>query len=129
MNLRIIALCGPLEGQVFSLPESSDVYIGRGKNNQIRIDDPRLALRHCLIDTESGHCMLFAIDYERGTFVNEFSRPGKMLVHGDRIKLGVSIVLFIDREEFDPALLKLTEAEKHWYHAVCNPQAALYEPT
>jgi predicted component of type VI protein secretion system len=96
MHPRIIALCGPSEGLVFSLPDTTDVYIGRGKNNHVRIADPRLALEHCLIEVSDEHCVLFAIDYERGTFVNEFSRPGKMLVHGDRIKLGVSILLFVD---------------------------------
>src|SRR5713226_501518 len=62
-----------------------------------------------------------------GTFVNEFARGGKMLVHGDRIKIGISIFVFLDREEVDPALLKLTEAEKDWYRAVTDGKTAVYE--
>jgi pSer/pThr/pTyr-binding forkhead associated (FHA) protein len=99
MNPQIVAICGPLAGLVFMLIEGRDLKIGRGRNNHVRLDDPRVALRHCCIAYEYGHCLLFVLENERGTFVNEFARSGKVLVHGDRIKIGVSIFVFFDREE------------------------------
>ena len=90
MYPQITALCGPLKGSVFVLTESRDLNIGRGKNNHLRLDDPRVAVRHCSIAYEYGRCLIFARDGERGTYVNEFSRGGKILVHGDRIKIGIS---------------------------------------
>src|ERR1700740_2055314 len=62
-----------------------------------------------------------------GDLVNGFSRGGKILVHGDRIKIGISIFFFFDREEDDPALLKLTEAEENWHRSVSYPQTFAYE--
>ena len=125
MTPRIVALCGPAEGSVF--PIESDLNIGRGKNNHVRLNDPRLALRHCGICFEYGHCLIFAQENERGTFINDFCVGGKILVHGDRIKVGVSIFVFLDRDEVDPELLKLTEAERNWYNAISFPRTLNYE--
>src|SRR6266436_672380 len=127
MNPRIVALCGPLEDSVFHLVENEDLNLGRAKNNHVRLDDPRVAPRHAGIAFEYGHCLIWAKENERGTFVNEFARGGKMLVHGDRIKIGISIFVFLDREEGDPALLKLTEAEQNWYRSVSYSAALAYE--
>jgi transcriptional regulator with GAF, ATPase, and Fis domain len=123
---RLFAVCGPAEGTEFPVTEP-ETYIGRGKNNHIRINDPLLALRHCGICSQYGRCLIFAQESERGTFVNEFCFGGKFLVHGDRIKVGISILVFLDRDEVDPALLKLTEAEKKWYWAASSPRALVYE--
>lgn len=127
MNPRIVALCGPAEGFIFPLVESVDLNVGRGKNNHIRLDDPLVGLRHCCITYEYGRCMIFALESERGTFVNEFFRSGKILVHGDRIKVGRSIFVFVDQDDVDSALLKLTEAEKKWYVSVTYPRLPAYE--
>jgi pSer/pThr/pTyr-binding forkhead associated (FHA) protein len=112
---------------VFPLIENKDLKIGRGKNNHVRLDDPRVGPRHCGIAFEYGRCLIFALESERGTFVNGFSRGGKILVHGDRIKIGISIFVFLDREEVDPALLKLTEAEENWYRSISYPRTYAYE--
>ena len=71
--------------------------------------------------------MIFALESERGTFVNEFFRSGKILAHGDRIKVGRSIFVFVDQDDVDSALLKLTEAEKKWYVSVTYPRLPAYE--
>ena len=118
MKPQLIALCGPVKGLLFRIVELCDVRIGRGKNSHIRLDDPRVAIRHCLIIFEYGRCVIFAQDSLSATFVNDFSRAGKVLVHGDRIKIGMSIFLFSDRDDVDPALLELTEAEKNWYRTI-----------
>src|ERR1051326_7029490 len=128
MNPRIVAICGPLEGSVFKLMESSYLKIGRGKNNHFRLADSRIAARHCCINYEYGNCLLFVLENERGTFVNEFARGGKILMHGDRIKIGVSLFVFFDREDVDPTQLKLTKAEKAWFDAVSYPRLEIYEP-
>ena len=125
MTPRIVALCGPLKGLVFFI--ETHLNIGRGKNNHVRLEDPRVGLRHTGIVFEYGHCLIFAQENERGTFVNEFGRAGKVLVHGDRIKIGISIFVFLDREEVDPAILKLTETEENWYRSVSYPRAPTYE--
>jgi pSer/pThr/pTyr-binding forkhead associated (FHA) protein len=119
MKPRIVALCGPLKGFVFLI--ETQLNIGRGKNNHVRLDDPRVGLQHTGIVFEYERCLIFAQESERGTFVNEFGRGGKILVHGDRIKIGISIFVFLDREDVDPAILKLSETEESWYRSVSYP--------
>ena len=48
-------------------------------------------------------------------------------MHGDRIKVGRSIFVFVDQDDVDSALLKLTEAEKKWYVSVTYPRLPAYE--
>src|SRR5947207_4532254 len=113
MNPRIIAISGPLQGQVFPILET-DTNIGRGSRNHIKLDDPLVALRHCCIVFENGRCLLAALEDKQGTFVNGFCFPGKILVHCDRIRVGGSMFVFLDRDEFDEAVLQLTPLEKDW---------------
>ena len=49
-----------------------------------------------------------------GTFVNEFFFRAKLVVHGDHIRVGRSVFVYLLEDEVDEALLKLTPAERHW---------------
>jgi len=46
--------------------------------------------------------------------VNGFSVPGQILSHGDRLRVGRSIFVYVDREEVDDALLTVTLADEEW---------------
>jgi DNA-binding NtrC family response regulator len=113
MNPRLVAISGPLEGSVIPIPESG-LYIGRGRRNQVRLDDPLVASRQCFIGSEDGRCMLVILNSVQAIFVNDFCVCGKILVQGDHIRLGRSILVFLTDEGFDKALLNLTDAEKSW---------------
>jgi hypothetical protein len=70
-----------------------------------------------------------------GTFVNGFYFPGKFLLYGDRIRVGRSIFIYLDRNDanVDNAMLTRTSAEEEWDRKIESGQSALrataYEPT
>src|SRR5713226_6564358 len=117
MNPRIVAISGPLNGQIFPIPDS-DLNIGHGQRNHVNLDDPLVARRHCCLAFSNGRCLLWALEGMYGTFVNGFCLPGKVLVHGDRIRVGRSMFVYLYEDEFDEALLRLTDAERDWHRSL-----------
>src|SRR5205085_10741571 len=70
------------------------------------------------------HFVLVHLGSVQGIFVNGFCFPAKILVHGDHIRVGRSIFVFLDRKEFDEALLTLTDAEQNWNPPTRSPEGA-----
>src|SRR5450631_3682820 len=107
MDPRIVGISGPAEGLVFSLG-AFDLIIGRGPKCDVRQDDPLLAAKHCGISHEGPRPMLWALRVTEGIFVNGFCFSGKILLYADRIRVGRSILVYLDRDdaEVDPAILK-----------------------
>src|SRR5919197_192364 len=112
MNPSIVAISGPLKGQRFWIDES-DLVIGRGRSCGILVDDSTLSARHCSVccafDNES--VLLLDLRSRSGTFVNGFCFPAKILVDGDRIRVGRSTFVYRENDEameVDPGLLTLT---------------------
>jgi Nif-specific regulatory protein len=97
---RLISISGPLEGTVFSITDA-DVTIGRGPSNSICIADPLLSRQHCRITREGELFSLLDLGSFNGTFVNGVPIKKQAIAHGDLIKTGGSILLFICHEESD----------------------------
>ncbi|MBO0724853.1 MAG: sigma 54-interacting transcriptional regulator [Blastocatellia bacterium] len=97
---RLISISGPLEGKVFSITDA-DVTIGRGPSNSICIADPLLSRQHCRITREGDLFNLLDLGSFNGTFVNGVPIKEQAIAHGDLIKTGGSILLFICREDSD----------------------------
>jgi Nif-specific regulatory protein len=122
MNPRIVAVSGPLKGTIVEI-DASGVIIGRGRSAGLRLDDPRVAARHCSI--AFGGTYSFLLDMSRGrTFVNGFYLPGKPLVNGDRIRVAGSVFVYLesDDSEVDSAWLKLTPADEKWDRAMASAE-------
>jgi pSer/pThr/pTyr-binding forkhead associated (FHA) protein len=129
MRPRIVAISGPLERQEFLLGKS-DLNIGRGKRNDICLDDPLVSLKHCGICFDDDRCILWDCGSLHGTFINEFSLPVKALLHGDHIRVGRSIFVYLLADEIDEGLLKLTPTERSWSYGYHIPdRAGSYEAT
>jgi DNA-binding NtrC family response regulator len=125
MTPRIQPLSGEFEGLVFFLKE--DLNIGRGTRNHVRLNDPLVSPRHCTISYEpfeQGICMAMDWASEHGTFVNEFSFPAKTLVHGDHIRVGRTVFVYLLYDEVDERLLKLSEVERSWVFGNHPPDRA-----
>src|SRR5215471_13653733 len=95
---RLISISGPLEGTIFSITDA-DVTIGRGPSNSICIADPLLSRQHCRITREGDLFNLLDLGSFNGTFVNGVPIKEQAIAHGDLIKTGGSILLFIGHEE------------------------------
>jgi Nif-specific regulatory protein len=115
MNPRAIAISGPLKGEAFELGEY-EFCIGRGSRCDARVDDPSVSARHFSITCHAGQAYLVDLHSNTGTFVNGFRVPGRKLVHGDRIRAGLSILVYQERDDPEAQLL-LTPAEEEWNQA------------
>ncbi len=98
---RLIAIAGSHQGQVIVLDKET-LSIGRGPSNRLVINDPLLSRRHCRISVEFGEIELADLSSLNGTFVNGVPVKKRRLVHGDRIRLGNSIFIFLAHEDESP---------------------------
>ncbi len=95
---KLVAVEGPARGAVFAL-DKAEVCIGRSSANEIAIADLSLSRRHSMIRREHGDYTLRDLDSNNGTFVNDIPVSERALVHGDRIGMGDSVLLFLIRED------------------------------
>ena len=97
MNPRLVALTGPLKGQIIML--AAETSIGRGSSNHIAVSDPSLSRRHCLVKGAETGFSLTDLGSSNGTYVNGVPVQERLLEHGDQISLGDSVFFFLLREE------------------------------
>src|SRR5262249_44144333 len=100
MNPSLVALTGPLKGQVITL--MAETSIGRGSSNHIAVSDPSLSRKHCLITRAEAGFTLTDLGSSNGAYVNGVPIQERALEHGDQIALGDSVFLFLLREGEPP---------------------------
>ena len=101
MNARLAAIAGPLKGTNFILSEE-EISIGRDPSNQVCVADVSLSRRHCEIKNEGGQFEISDLNSLNGVFINGVPVIKRILEHGDQIKLGDSLFLFL-LDEGEPA--------------------------
>ena len=94
MHPRLAAIAGKLQGTVFDLTDSPAV-IGRESNAAVCIPDPSVSRRHSTIEKEDDQVVIADLDSLNGTFVNDVPVRRRALEHGDRIRIGDSVFLFL----------------------------------
>lgn len=94
MNPRFVAVAGPLSGTVFTLTEEETV-VGREASSQIPITNISVSRRHCLIKRDADQFKLSDLESLNGTFVNDVPIKERLLNHGDRIRIGDTLFLFL----------------------------------
>ncbi len=90
---RLEAVSGPLKGKIFSLGES-EVSLGRDPSNQISLLDSLVSRRHCVIRKEGESFRLVDLDSRNSTFVSGVPVRDRVLVPGDQIRVGNSVLVF-----------------------------------
>jgi transcriptional regulator with GAF, ATPase, and Fis domain len=95
---RLQIAAGPLTDSTYFLTEP-ELRIGRDPSNSLAISDLSLSRRHCLLSREQDIYKICDLDSRNGTFVNGGAVSEKQLSHGDRISVGESVFVFLDREE------------------------------
>jgi Nif-specific regulatory protein len=90
---RLEAVSGPLKGQLFLLTQE-EVSIGRDPSNEISLLDSLVSRRHCVIRKESGTFRLQDLESRNSTFVSGVPVMDRVLVPGDQIRVGNSILIF-----------------------------------
>jgi Nif-specific regulatory protein len=90
-------MAGPLKGTTFPLTEE-EMAIGRETSNRLSISDPSISRRHCVVKREGERFKISDLESLNSTFVNDMPIKERFLEHGDQIKIGSSLFLFLLRE-------------------------------
>jgi transcriptional regulator with GAF, ATPase, and Fis domain len=90
---RLEAVSGPLKGKLFPLT-ADEVSIGRDPSNEISLLDSLVSRRHCVIRKEAEGFRLHDLESRNNTFVSGVPVMDRVLVHGDQIRVGNSILVF-----------------------------------
>ncbi len=98
LNPRLVGIGGPVEGGVLGL-SIDGLSIGRDPSNELPIDDPSVAPHHCTIRPGTGDWFEIRDMGSGGvTAVNGLPAAERVLVHGDKIRLGDCRFIFYQRD-------------------------------
>jgi transcriptional regulator with GAF, ATPase, and Fis domain len=95
MPAKFVVLSGPICGETFPI-EADETTIGRDSRVDLSIPDRLMSRRHCAVKSQSpAGFMLVDLDSSNGTAVNGVPVREHLLEHGDRIRVGDSLLLFL----------------------------------
>ncbi len=104
----LIIISGDLFGQIINLNEKKKVYIGRGSECDVVIDNPSLSRKHCVVRNENGVITIEDLNSTNGTFINGVRITKTELKSGQRVFLGdVCAFKFAYQDDIDLDLNKL----------------------
>jgi transcriptional regulator with GAF, ATPase, and Fis domain len=90
---RLEVVSGPLKGKLFPL-NGDEISIGRDPSNEISLLDSLVSRRHCVIRKEANSFRLQDLESRNNTFVSGVPVMDRVLVHGDQIRVGNSVLIF-----------------------------------
>ena len=90
---RLIAVRGPLKGNIFPLPEG-EFWVGRQAINDLQLEDNAVSRRHCLFVRSGGNCTVKDLESRNGTFVTGTPVAEHNLLPGDEIRIGGSVFCY-----------------------------------
>jgi transcriptional regulator with GAF, ATPase, and Fis domain len=90
---RLVALAGPVQGRSWTL--GRELSLGRSSNNEAQIEDLALSRQQCVIREEDGGFLIEDHGSSNGTFVNGQPVATRVLAHGDEIRVGHSLFVFL----------------------------------
>jgi transcriptional regulator with GAF, ATPase, and Fis domain len=101
MAPRLLAIAGCLKGSAFPL-SSAEVRIGRDLSNAIAVTDASASRVHSAVVEVEGCFLVRDLGSLNGTFVNGTTAKERRLKHGDEIRVGASLFLFLTDEPPGP---------------------------
>jgi len=90
----LIAESGPLVGQTFKLIQGGSYVVGRAGDIAIPPEDKTVSREHARIRDENGKFVLYDMGSTNHTYVNEERVDRKVLLDGDKIKIGQTVFRF-----------------------------------
>ena len=135
MTAKLVVLAGPLCGETFNI-DAAELTIGRDATSQLSIPDQLMSRRHCSVQAIGGRFMLRDLGSSNGTYVNGIPVRERALEHGDRIRAGDSVLLFLQadaeaqatRERAEPAVddrTRRVRPDDEHADPVAGPQGAI----
>jgi len=89
----LLVIQGVEQGTRFEIGETA-AGIGRGPQNEIRLLDTEASRTHALISVQDDNLLLADLGSSNGTYVNGRPVRNHVLVNGDQIQIGRSVLLF-----------------------------------
>jgi Nif-specific regulatory protein len=93
----LVALSGPLRGQALPLTDQG-LTVGRDPSNELHPNDLSLSRRHCTLAVDGDRVTVKDLETLNGTFVNGAPITERILEHGDQLKIGESVFLFLHKD-------------------------------
>jgi GAF domain-containing protein len=118
-----------LKDSIFSL-EQQQFSIGRDPSNELSLTDRSVSRRHCVLEKTADGFLMRDLGSLGGTLVNGAVTAQALLQHGDRIAVGSSAFMYVDKAGESPApsvelydqaiadgsMLQLPPQEAHYDH-------------
>ncbi len=109
------------DGQIYDFQIVQErTTIGRSKDNNIALPDPRVSSNHAEILKQDNNYVLVDLGSRNGTKVNDNFIQRVFLKHEDEIRIGHNTLIFLTRKKTSPPLKKSLVFEKegdyeNWY--------------
>jgi Nif-specific regulatory protein len=97
MTSKLAVIGGPAANSEVDLL-LSEFVIGRDASNELPLPEMLVSRQHAAITVDDGTYTIRDLESRNGTFVNGLPIRERRLAHGDRITIGSSILVFLDRD-------------------------------
>jgi transcriptional regulator with GAF, ATPase, and Fis domain len=94
MDPRLVAVSGPLQGQIFNLSED-EVSVGKPGAATLAIEDGSVSSRHCVFIKHGDSFKVRDLGSASGTLVNGEIVAERVLQHADCVGIGNTTLLFL----------------------------------
>jgi Nif-specific regulatory protein len=94
MTPRIAVIAGPRAGETIDV-SGDELTIGRDEANALRLAEPLVSRRHCVIQRTNQGWQVADLDSTNGTLVNGVPVKRQRLAHGDQVRVGDSVLSFL----------------------------------
>jgi hypothetical protein len=103
MFAKLLVIAGPDRGKWFEVVQALPLVIGRSREADARLADPRVSPLHCQVTVRKGQIFVTDLDSLVGTSVNNiFVTTEYPLQLGDTFTVGDTVVLVQDPDAPDP---------------------------
>src|SRR5438093_3854143 len=96
MIAKLVVIAGPEVGKTFEVVPNVPLVIGRSREADGRINDPRVSPFHCRVEVRHGELFAVDLDSATGTAVNNVFVLEYTLQFGDTLTVGDTILLVQD---------------------------------
>jgi len=108
MEPRLVVVSGTRKGTVIGLNDG-EMTVGRDASNGFCISEDAVSREHCIIKSSAGIYRILDFNSRNGTFVNGIPVREKVLQHGNTIRLGSTVLVFLNEENETKASTGPTE--------------------
>jgi pSer/pThr/pTyr-binding forkhead associated (FHA) protein len=93
---RLVVLSGDLAGFTVDVPDNDSVTIGRAEQADATLPVDGLSRMHARLQSTPAGVVVLDLESRNGTFVNEERVAQRVLVDGDRVRLGALEFMFYE---------------------------------